>query len=91
MCGLVCPSRTSEREGKGNCVKEGGGEEGECVKGRAGGRGRGRPRFFYNTAMLRKPRPEDVSPLPSEDYNNFQVRTCSMTELLLRKFSILYS
>ena len=30
LCGLVCPSRTSERGGKGNCVKEGGGKEGEC-------------------------------------------------------------
>ena len=25
LCGLVCPSRTSERGGKGYCVKEGGG------------------------------------------------------------------
>jgi hypothetical protein len=29
LCGLVCPSRTSERGGEGYCVKEGGGEEGE--------------------------------------------------------------
>jgi hypothetical protein len=29
LYGLVCPSRTSERGGKGDCVKEGGGEEGE--------------------------------------------------------------
>jgi hypothetical protein len=29
LCGLVCPSRTSERGGEGDCVKEGGGEEGE--------------------------------------------------------------
>jgi hypothetical protein len=29
LCGLVCPSRTSERGGKGDCVKEGGGGEGE--------------------------------------------------------------
>ena len=28
--GLVCPSRTSERGGKGDCVKEGGGEEGSA-------------------------------------------------------------
>jgi hypothetical protein len=28
-CGVVCPSRTSERGGEGDCVKEGGGEEGE--------------------------------------------------------------
>ena len=28
MCGLVCPSRTSEREGEGYCVK-GGWQEGE--------------------------------------------------------------
>jgi hypothetical protein len=26
---LVCPSRTSERGGEGDCVKEGGGGEGE--------------------------------------------------------------
>ncbi len=26
MCGLVCPSRTSERGGEGDCVKEEGGE-----------------------------------------------------------------
>ena len=26
LCGLVCPSRTSERGGEGDCVKEGGGE-----------------------------------------------------------------
>jgi hypothetical protein len=29
LCRLVCPSRTSERGGEGECVKEGGGEEGE--------------------------------------------------------------
>ena len=29
LCGLVCPSRTSEPWGEGDCVKEGGGEEGE--------------------------------------------------------------
>jgi hypothetical protein len=29
LCGLVCPSRTSERGGEEYCVKEGGGEEGE--------------------------------------------------------------
>jgi hypothetical protein len=34
LCGLVCPSRTSER-GEGDCVKEGGGEEGEREWGRA--------------------------------------------------------
>jgi hypothetical protein len=39
LCGLVCPSRTSARGGKGDCVKEGGGEEGERVKERALGRG----------------------------------------------------
>ena len=31
LCGLVCPSRISERGGEGYCVKEGGGEEGERV------------------------------------------------------------
>jgi hypothetical protein len=32
LCGLVCPSRSSEGGGKGDCVKEGGarGAEGEC-------------------------------------------------------------
>ena len=29
LCGLVCPSRTSDCGGEGDCVKEGGGEEGE--------------------------------------------------------------
>jgi len=29
LCGLVCPSRTSERGGEGDCVKEGGRGEGE--------------------------------------------------------------
>jgi hypothetical protein len=29
LCGLGCPSRTSERGGEGDCVKEGGGEEGK--------------------------------------------------------------
>jgi hypothetical protein len=33
--GLVCPSRTSERGGKGDCVKEGGGEEGKRERKRA--------------------------------------------------------
>ena len=36
LCGLVCPSRTSERGGEGYCVKEGGGEEGERERERAG-------------------------------------------------------
>ncbi len=38
LCGLVCPSRTSERGGEGDCVKEGGGEEGEHERERALGR-----------------------------------------------------
>jgi hypothetical protein len=29
-CGLVCPSRTSERGGEGDCVKEGEGEKGSA-------------------------------------------------------------
>ena len=33
---LVCPSRTSERGGEGYCVKEGGGEEGDRERDRAG-------------------------------------------------------
>jgi hypothetical protein len=32
---LVCPSRTSERGGEGDCVKEGGGEEGKYERERA--------------------------------------------------------
>ena len=35
LCGLVCPSRTSERGGEGDCVKEGEGEEGERERERA--------------------------------------------------------
>ena len=36
LSGLVCRSRTSEREREGECVKEGGGEEGERERERAG-------------------------------------------------------
>ena len=35
LCGLVCPSRTSERGGEGDCVKEGGGGEGKCERERS--------------------------------------------------------
>ena len=35
LCGLVCPSRTSERWGEGDCVKEGGGGEGGRERERA--------------------------------------------------------
>jgi hypothetical protein len=35
LCGLVCPSRTSERGREGECVKEGGGGEGKCERERA--------------------------------------------------------
>jgi hypothetical protein len=35
LCGLVCPSRTSELVGEGDCVKEGGGGEGKCERERA--------------------------------------------------------
>jgi hypothetical protein len=35
LCGLVCPSRTSERGGEGDCVKGGGGEERERERKRA--------------------------------------------------------
>jgi hypothetical protein len=35
LCGLVCPSRTSERGGEGDYVKGGGGEEGKCERERA--------------------------------------------------------
>jgi len=30
LCGLVCPSRTSEHGGKGDCVKEGGEKKGSA-------------------------------------------------------------
>jgi hypothetical protein len=35
LCGPVCSSRTSERGGEGDCVKEGGGGEGKCERERA--------------------------------------------------------
>ena len=35
LCGLVCPSRTCERGGEGDCVKEGRGGEGGREKERA--------------------------------------------------------
>ena len=35
LCGLGCPSRTSERGGEGDCVKEGGGGEGKRERERA--------------------------------------------------------
>ena len=35
LCGLVCPSRTSESGGEGYCVKEGRGEGGERERERA--------------------------------------------------------
>ena len=44
LCGLVCPSRTSERGGEGYSVKEGGGEEGSV-----GGSVQGR--CDYSTAL----------------------------------------
>jgi hypothetical protein len=48
LCGLVCPSRTSERGGEGYCVKGGGGEEGE-KKGSVRGSVQGR--CDYTTAL----------------------------------------
>jgi hypothetical protein len=35
LYGLVCPSRINERGGEGDCVKGGGGEEGERERERA--------------------------------------------------------
>jgi len=35
LCGLVCSSRTSERGGEGDCVKEGGGGQGKRERERA--------------------------------------------------------
>jgi hypothetical protein len=37
LCGLRCSSDTSERGGEGDCLNEGGGEEGERERERAGG------------------------------------------------------
>jgi hypothetical protein len=37
LCGLVCPLHTSECGGEGDYVKQGGGEEGERERERAGG------------------------------------------------------
>jgi hypothetical protein len=37
LCGLVCPSHTGDCVGGGDCVKEGGGEEGKRKRERAGG------------------------------------------------------
>ena len=50
LCGLVCPSRTSERGGEGYCVKEEGGGEGEREKERA-------LRLILNAAALDAARP----------------------------------
>ena len=36
LCGLVCPSRTNERGGEGDCVKEGGGRRFGKSTGRRG-------------------------------------------------------
>ena len=35
LVGLVCPSRTNEHGGEGDCVKEGEGGEGDCERERA--------------------------------------------------------
>jgi hypothetical protein len=48
LCGLICPSRTSERGKEGDCVKEGGGEEGERERERALGL---LHRCYYATAL----------------------------------------
>jgi hypothetical protein len=47
LCGLVCPSRTSERRGEGDCMKERGGEEGEGERERALG-----VRLRHNPEMM---------------------------------------
>ena len=44
LCGLVCPSRTSERGGEGYCVKEEGEKKGS-VRGSVQGR------YDYTTAL----------------------------------------
>ena len=55
LSGLVCPSRTSERGGEGDCVKEGGGEEGEREKACTGAASMPQPstlRLIRNAAAL---------------------------------------
>ena len=47
---VVCPSRTSERGGEGDCVKEGGGGEGKCERERALERLREIHKFFTQPA-----------------------------------------
>ena len=54
---LVCPSRTSEREGKGYCVKGGWREEGESVKERA------RRKCELNPISRPKPEPSSAMSL----------------------------
>jgi hypothetical protein len=55
LCRLVCPSRTNERGGEGECVKEGGGEEGERKRERSLGLlfcHNPRMRLIHNAAAL---------------------------------------
>ena len=53
LCALLCPLHTSERGGEGDCVKEGGGEEGERERERAGGeRLRHSPQLIISAAAL---------------------------------------
>jgi hypothetical protein len=59
LCGQVCPSRTSERGGEGDCEKEGGGGEGERERERAqeggvNGAGTLRPPQKLNTGAFWK-------------------------------------
>ena len=56
MCGLVCPSRTSEREGKGYCVKGGWREEEERVKERVR-----RSMILYEPNPKPRPKPKTSS------------------------------
>ena len=67
MCGLFCPSRTSEREGKGYCVKGGWREEGERVKKRVKERVKERAR-------------RSVNPIPNPDPNLNQAPQMSLKE-----------
>jgi hypothetical protein len=48
LCGLGCPSRTSERGREGDCVKEGGGGEGKYERERA----LERLRYYSDTTTL---------------------------------------
>jgi hypothetical protein len=73
LCGLVCPSRTSERGGEGYCVKEGGGEEGERERERGGG--------YWRTCATRDDEPR---PVWTSDYSITHTHSSNRVCLLLQ-------